>query len=291
METAPARPHSRSGSLVVFVLSPKAAASEMCRFEVEIAWKIAKRIIPIVCAPLEGTEPPDHLSSLNYIYFYQEKAVSGSGFGSGLAKLAATLRTDIDWMREHTRIGGLASRWNEREKDTALLLRGNELRDAEGWLKRQPRDGPDAGELTRAFLAASRRAEDEGSKKKLQDAEMIARATTLERAVQHFISMGLRRKLNVLLLAVGTLGAVLFATISGPYLNKLAKEEVEQNTRIMSASATGMRKYTSQEIAPLLMEQLQTRFQRQAVSAYAAQKLFAVLGAQFPPTTPTARSR
>ena len=112
---------------VVFVLSPKAAASEMCRFEVEIARKIAKRIIPIVCAPLEGTEPPDHLSSLNYIYFYQEKAVSGSGFGSGLAKLTAALRTDIDWMREHTRIGGLASRWNEREKDTALLLRGNEL--------------------------------------------------------------------------------------------------------------------------------------------------------------------
>ncbi len=164
---------------VVFVLSPKAAASEICAFEVEIARKIAKRVIPIICAPLEGSEPPEHLKSLNYIYFYPEKAVSGSGFGSGLAQLTAALKTDIDWMREHTRIGGLASRWNGRERDAALLLRGKELDDAERWLKRQPRDGPDAGELTRAFLAESRMAEDVASKKKLRDAQMLARVTTI----------------------------------------------------------------------------------------------------------------
>ena len=54
--------------------------------------------------------------------------------------------------------------------------------------------------------------------------------------------MGLRTKLNLLLLVVGALGAVLFATLSTPYLDKLAEEEVEQNARIMMASATGVRK-------------------------------------------------
>src|SRR5271166_2291209 len=94
--------------------------------------------------------------------------------------------------------------------------------------------------------------------------------------------MGLRTKLNLLLLVVGALGAVLFATVSTPYLNKLAKEEVEQNARIMMASAAGVRKYTSQEIAPLLEERMGTKFHPQAVSAYAAVKNFDVLHAQFP---------
>ena len=94
--------------------------------------------------------------------------------------------------------------------------------------------------------------------------------------------MGLRTKLNLLLLVVGTLGAILFAILSTLYLEKLAGEEVEQNARIMMASSAGVRKYTSEEIAPLLLEEEQTRFHPQAVSAYAAVKNFAVLHEQFP---------
>ncbi len=119
--------------------------------------------------------------------------------------------------------------------------------------------------------------------------------------------MGLRTKLNLLLLVVGALGAVLFATVSTPYLDKLAGEEVEQNARIMMASATGVRQYTSEEIAPLLVmmasatsvrqytseytseeiaplleEQIRKQFHPQAVSAYAAVKNFDVLHKQFP---------
>ena len=94
--------------------------------------------------------------------------------------------------------------------------------------------------------------------------------------------MGLRTKLNLLLLVVGAMGAVLFATVSTPYLNGLATDEVLQSSRIMMASAAGVRKYTSEQIAPLLEERMGKRFYPQAVSAYAAVKNFDVLHAQFP---------
>lgn len=94
--------------------------------------------------------------------------------------------------------------------------------------------------------------------------------------------MGLRTKLNLLLLVVCTLGAILFAIVSTPYLEKLAGEEVEENARIMMASATGVRQYTAEEILPLLLEEEQTEFHPQAVSAYAAVRNFAVLHEQFP---------
>jgi HAMP domain-containing protein len=94
--------------------------------------------------------------------------------------------------------------------------------------------------------------------------------------------MGLRTKLNLLLLVVGAMGAVLFATVSTPYLDRLAEEEVEQSARIMMASATGMREYTSKEIAPCFLEQMHrnNKFYPQAVSAYAAVKNFGVLQAK-----------
>jgi len=93
--------------------------------------------------------------------------------------------------------------------------------------------------------------------------------------------MGLRLKFNLMLLAVALAGAALFAVVSTPILDSLATDEVLQSSRIMMESALGARKYTSEQIAPLLEPQMQTTFRPQAVSAYAAKKNFDVLHANF----------
>lgn len=93
--------------------------------------------------------------------------------------------------------------------------------------------------------------------------------------------MGLRLKFNLMLLAVALAGVVLFAVASTPILDSLATDEVLQSSRIMMESALGARKYTSEQIAPLLEPQMQTTFRPQAVSAYAAKKNFDVLHATF----------
>src|SRR5262245_18592968 len=91
----------------IFLLSPRSAASKLCEWEVEEADQLNKRVIPIVCASLEGGSVPPRLADLNYIYFYREPKVSGSGFGSGLVGLMAALNTDLDWIRECVLVSSL----------------------------------------------------------------------------------------------------------------------------------------------------------------------------------------
>jgi methyl-accepting chemotaxis protein len=93
--------------------------------------------------------------------------------------------------------------------------------------------------------------------------------------------MGLRTKFNLMLLAVAIVGLGLFALAATPILETLARNQVTQSSRIMMESAAGARKYTSEQIAPLLKGDLETTFHPQAVSAYAAKKNFDVLHARY----------
>jgi hypothetical protein len=161
---------------VVFVLSPRSAGSKLCEWEVKEADHFNKRLIPIVCASLGSVSVQPRLADLNYIYFYAEPKVSGSGFGSGLAGLVEALNTDLDWIRDHTRLYALSERWQTRKRDVALLLRGDELEDAERWLARKPPKAPEPPELLRAFVAESRRAEAARLDKERQQLAEIAAA-------------------------------------------------------------------------------------------------------------------
>jgi len=144
---------------VVFVLSRESARSEVCAWEVEETERHAKRLIPIVAEPLGRSAVPKSLRDLNYIYFYSEPSVPGSGFGSGLAKLVVALNTDLIWVREHTRLAELASRWHARNRAHTLHLRGDELKEAEVWLNKKPREAPDPSDLQLEYVRASRNAE------------------------------------------------------------------------------------------------------------------------------------
>ena len=94
--------------------------------------------------------------------------------------------------------------------------------------------------------------------------------------------MGLRAKFNLLMLAIAILGAGLFALAANPLVNAIAREEVLQSSRIMMESAAGARKYTSEQIAPIVRPMIGERFYPQAVSAYAAKRNFDVIHAKFP---------
>jgi protein-histidine pros-kinase len=94
--------------------------------------------------------------------------------------------------------------------------------------------------------------------------------------------VGLRTKFNLLLLAVAIVGAGLFALAAEPLVDAVAREEVLQSSRIMMESAAGARKYTSEQIAPILKPMIGHQFYPQSVSAYAAKRNFDVIHAKFP---------
>ena len=94
--------------------------------------------------------------------------------------------------------------------------------------------------------------------------------------------MGLRAKFNLLMLVVAIVGVGLFALAANPLVDAIAREEVLQSSRIMMESAAGARKYTSEQIAPVLKPMIGTHFYSQSVSAYAAKRNFDVIHSKFP---------
>jgi len=94
--------------------------------------------------------------------------------------------------------------------------------------------------------------------------------------------VGLRAKFNLLMLAIAIVGVGLFALAAEPLVNAVAREEVLQSSRIMMESAAGARKYTSEQIAPILKPLIGQHFYPQSVSAYAAKRNFDVIHSKFP---------
>jgi hypothetical protein len=100
----------RDADTVVFVLSPSSARSDICKWEVKEAVRLGKRIVPVAGCTLDGATPPPELAALNYIFLYREPKQPGSGIKSGTADLIKALKTDLGWLREHTRY--LQGRWS-----------------------------------------------------------------------------------------------------------------------------------------------------------------------------------
>jgi len=166
---------------VVFVLSPSSARSEICEWEVEEAARLSKRVLPVICQPVEGVSPPPRLRELNYIFFYKEPKVPGSGFGTGLGTLITALTTDFDWLREHTRYLQRAIEWDKGGRPANRLLAGNDILEAKGWAARRPKGAPEPTALHFDFIRASEEEAEARSSEQRKQLEAMAIAQT-ERA-------------------------------------------------------------------------------------------------------------
>jgi WD40 repeat protein len=208
-----------SGDAVTFVLTEKSAASEICKWEVSEAKALGKRIIPVTPGPMDGVTPPEELAELNWIPFYADPAIPGSGFYYGVVRLNEALSVDLEWLRAQTRYSERALEW-ARQKADDLLLRGEALREAEAWLARTPA-GAHPPDRVREYLAASGDVEQHrqaAAKAQLQEREQALK--TAEAAVAE--SRAAQRKLRrfsiwalvagVLLLAIAIPGNYFAAT-------------------------------------------------------------------------------
>src|SRR5215470_9622754 len=126
---------------VVFVVTPESVKSERCVWEVDQT-------------PVADSDIPSQLSRLQFVRFD-----SGRGLARPLAELAEALRLDLDWIREHTRLAELAARWLARGRPESLVLRGDDLDTAQGWMARRKAGAPEITQAQRAFLLASDEAE------------------------------------------------------------------------------------------------------------------------------------
>lgn len=201
---------------VVFVLSPQSATSPICCWEVGEAKRQSKRIVPVQAASLSGVKPPQELAALNYVRFDPEDSGRPRSFMAGLVGLRRALKTDLVWLREHTRLLSRAQEWEAAGRAESRLLLGNDIVDAKSWLDRHPREAPPPTGLHRDFIAASDQAE-----VARQDHERN-RAEQLQGAIQKMrIALG-----GALALSVGLAIAGYYAYLESARATELAKQLV-----------------------------------------------------------------
>src|SRR6516225_9168984 len=139
---------------VVFVVSPEAVKSDRCVWEVDRTIELSKRLLPVIFKPVPEHDIPKKLSRLQFVRFD-----TGRGITRPLAELAEALRQDLDWIREHTRLGEIATRWDRRGRPEALLLRGDEIDAAKTWMAARNAAAPEITDAQRALVSASEQVE------------------------------------------------------------------------------------------------------------------------------------
>jgi hypothetical protein len=156
---------------VVFVVSPEAVRSERCDWEINKTLALSKRLLPVIYKSFPDTEIPPKLSELQFIRFD-----TASGVMRPLRELADALRVDLQWIREHTRLSELATRWDGRGRPESLLLRGDQIDAAKTWMAARNAAAPEITDTQRAFIRASEEAEAARLSKERAQLEAIGRA-------------------------------------------------------------------------------------------------------------------
>ncbi len=99
--------------------------------------------------------------------------------------------------------------------------------------------------------------------------------------------MKLLLKFNLILITLAAVGLLVVAFVAHNFLQQNARAQVLQQAELMMESASSVRRYTSDELKPLLMgnPKYEQEFLPQTVPAYGATTTFAKLRAHFPEYT------
>src|SRR5258706_5381803 len=134
----------------IFLVSPDSAASEVCKVEVGHAAKNNKRIIPVVLRQVDPKDTIDSIHKLNWTFMREE-----DNFPDGITKVKIAIELDFEWVEEHSRLQTRALEWDHK-KESSLLLRGRDLRDARHMITKAEKKDPTPSELQKTYILHSR---------------------------------------------------------------------------------------------------------------------------------------
>jgi hypothetical protein len=162
----------RSADAVVFLLSPSSASSSALVWEIDQATRLFKRVIPFLVRELGDVQPPLQLAAFNWIVASGDRALRGgqSRFQQAVNEVIAAIRTDLVWVKEHTRLMHRAMEWDEGGRAPNRLLAGSDISLARDWLAARPRAAPEPAALQVEFIRASEQHE-HGIQKERERAE------------------------------------------------------------------------------------------------------------------------
>lgn len=143
----------QQSDIFLAVLSRDSVASKYCADEIQVAIENNKRLIPVL---LEEEGMIDRLRAelraINFTYMRTDEE-----FQAMLPNLVATLNTDLDYVKTHTRLHNLSLEWERKHRSPSLMLRGEELESAENWLAHAGGKYPPPSSLQGELIHASRK--------------------------------------------------------------------------------------------------------------------------------------
>ena len=148
----------------VCVVSSDWVASDQCVRELRIALEHGRRVIPVVVDPVVPQQMPPEIARLQLVFFIGP----GRSYARGVADLVNALQTDIEWVREQSRLLDKAQEWGTIDRTSALLLRGAALERALRWLETEKPAHTEVLPIVAEFVAASRQSQDDDEKKRLR---------------------------------------------------------------------------------------------------------------------------
>ena len=145
----------------IFVISPDSASSEICQLEVTHAVQQNKRLIPILLKEVDPEIIHQQVRKINWLTMEEDS------IESSFQDLLLALDTDLDWVKEHTRLTLRATEWDQHDRDNSHYLRGNDLDSAEQWLAVASDKTLDPTSLQKRYISASRQASNKRQKQLL----------------------------------------------------------------------------------------------------------------------------
>ena len=169
-----------ASAIFVFVISPDSLASPVCHLEIAHARTRNKRIIPILYRETDEKEAFKRieerelgmyletlivkeecialananwiqLAEINWILFTKP-----SEYDQKLQTLVQAIETDLDYVKDHTRLQVRSMEWEQGNRQDDFLLRGMDLNHAQEWLiKASGNLQPSPTSLQEAFIKAS----------------------------------------------------------------------------------------------------------------------------------------
>jgi WD40 repeat protein len=143
----------QSSDNFLFVISPDSVTSEVCAEEIRVAIENNKRLIPVLHREEKGTVGLVHpsLQAINFTFMKSDEE-----FEQVLPDLVDLLQTDLDYVKNHTRLQNLALEWEKKGRSSSLTLRAENLDQAEYWLTHAAGKEPIPSVLQVDYIEASR---------------------------------------------------------------------------------------------------------------------------------------
>ena len=142
--------------IFVFVVSPSSIDSKVCIEELKHARTLGKRVLPVKLKSVDLSIAHSEISALNVKISFEET----DDFFETLDQLVSVASVDIEWLREGSRLLGLAENWEAGGENEGQLLRMEAVTQADLWIAARPQSSPKISALLLNYISESRKKEE-----------------------------------------------------------------------------------------------------------------------------------